>query len=182
MDFQTDNAELVLLFPQDQQRYLDLKQGFEQSKIDYSVNAFLERLRKIYEFETRDGIWERNRQAVCGFAPFRDGGVAVNKSRLARLLSKSGSTVQRNLRELGYEIPPADTNRKPEFEAVIDGLCHDPADRRHWVIRVNANPPDFRVQLDLDGEPFDFRAQDWETWDEGGLTQNEEPMDEQFLN
>jgi hypothetical protein len=94
----------------------------------------------IEVFQNADSEDKWKRCLVCGICRLPNG-IAVNTTRLRRLVFKCRSSINGSLRGLGYGLIVTDPSAIEELLNEIPYLREDSAEFRRWRIRTTA-PPD----------------------------------------
>jgi hypothetical protein len=132
-----------LLSDADKEVYLQIRSALSapssRNKRNKRIDDFREVLDAIDIFLNTDEEDKWKRSLVCGMCRLSDG-IAVNPTRLQRLVFKCKSSINGCLKGLGYDIVVANPCLSQELLREVPLLGSDPVEMRQWTLRKRTHP------------------------------------------
>jgi hypothetical protein len=133
----------AVLAPEDQREYLALRAQFHEaiskSRRGERIDVFVQRLKSIRAFITKDADSQWRRSLVCGII-FLSNSLAINIQQLRNLLGKCKSSINGSLQQLSYISKPPSNEIEEELTQAIPVMKDDHAELKKWTIRYGPFP------------------------------------------
>lgn len=133
----------TLLTEGDQHDYLIMRSQFHEaiakSRRGERIDVFVQRLKTIRAFISREPSTQWKRAIVCGVM-FLNSALAINIQQLRILMGKCKSSINGSLQQLGYISKPSTHEIDQEMTKMIPLLKDDHSEMKKWTIRYGEFP------------------------------------------
>lgn len=127
-----------LLCEEDKEEYFKIQKdlAYQDSKNqrNKSTEAFIEAVRKVHTFITRDNKNDILRSLVCGLIWLKNG-IAINTHQLRVITCKCKSTINHSFQTLGYGALPYGSDQHEQLYKMLPFLKDNFNEQRQWTIR-----------------------------------------------